>query len=71
MAIEKEVKEWLKSMDKLPLTDIQTNNKLLEQLVEEQKWKNTLSLIWLILVIILGIYIKYNNVVNNIVAAWS
>jgi predicted nucleic acid-binding Zn ribbon protein len=52
----------------LPLSDIQTNNKLLESLLLEQKHKNLISMLWILIFILLMLYLKLNNVVNNIVS---
>ena len=55
----------------MPLSDLQINNQRLKALEKQQILANLRGYLWLVLVIALLIYIKYNNIVNNIVAAWS
>jgi len=50
-----------------PLTDIQENNLRLKNLERQQFIANIRGYLWLLLAILLLIYIKWFNVLNNIV----
>lgn len=45
----------------MPLTDLQEFSK-------QQKIRNYISIAWIILVFLFLLYIKFNNILNNIVA---
>lgn len=53
----------------MPATDLQENNKRLKALEKQQLLANIRGYLWFALVVVLLLYIKFNNILNNYIAA--